>query len=230
MADNSLQSPSSLLNYLPAIFQEDPFLGQFLLAFEKILLGRNGDGVPFPEAGGGSPAQGLEEIIAGLPAYFDPMQTPEEFLPWLAGWTAFTLRAALPTDKQRQFIANIIQLYRWRGTRQNLQNLLAIFTTGTPTISESPGEEFQVGVHSTVGQDIFLGGGPSHYFRVTIALPRMAESLRSRQLQIARALIELEKPAHTFYDLIPISPTMQIGVNSTVGVDTLLGTAEETLP
>ncbi|HSN77447.1 MAG TPA: phage tail protein [Anaerolineae bacterium] len=219
-----------MLPYLPAIYQDDPFLGQFLLAFEKILLGRGGDGVPFPEEGGGFPAQGLEETIAGLAAYYDPMQTPAEFLPWLAEWTAFTLRAALPIDKQRQFIANIIQLYRWRGTKQNLQNLLAIFTTGAPTISESPGEEFQIGVHATVGEDTYLSGGPAHYFRVTIALPRMAESLRSRQLQIARALIELEKPAHSFYDLIPISPTMQIGVNSTVGVDTLLGTAEENLP
>ena len=33
--------PSGLLQYLPAIYREDPFLGQFLLAFEKILLGRD---------------------------------------------------------------------------------------------------------------------------------------------------------------------------------------------
>ena len=226
MTDQPAQSPSSLLQYLPAIYQDDPFIGQFLSAFEKILLGRP-DGVPFPDVHARFPPQGLEESIAGLAVYFDPMHTPPEFLPWLASWTAFTLRADLPIDRQRNFIANIIQLYRWRGTKRNLQELLAIFTTGTPTIIESQGVEFQIGVHSTVGADTFLGGGPPHYFRVTIALPRMAESVRSRQLQIARALIDLEKPAHTFYDLIPISPTMRIGVYSTVGVDTLLGTPQE---
>jgi len=30
---------SSYLQYLPAILQEDPFMGRFLLAFEKILSG-----------------------------------------------------------------------------------------------------------------------------------------------------------------------------------------------
>jgi phage tail-like protein len=180
--------------------------------------------VPFPDVGVEFPPQGLEETLAGVAAYFDPKLTPAEFLPWLASWTAFTLRADVPIAQQRGFIADIIQLYRWRGTKQNLQKLLALFITGSPTIVESQGAELQVGVHSTVGSDTFVGGAPPHYFTVTIALPRMTESLRSRQLQIARALIDLEKPAHSFYDLIPVSPTMQIGVNSTIGVDTLLGT------
>ena len=42
------------------------------------------------------------------------------------------------------------------------------------------------------------------------------------------ALIDLEKPAHTFYDLDLQFPTMQIGVTSTIGVDTLLGTGTDT--
>jgi hypothetical protein len=33
--------PSRLLDYLPAIYQTDPFIGEFLLAFEKVLLGYN---------------------------------------------------------------------------------------------------------------------------------------------------------------------------------------------
>jgi hypothetical protein len=45
-------------------------------------------------------------------------------------------------------------------------------------------------------------------------------------MNIARALIDLEKPAHTFYELVPIFPSMRIGWHSTVGVDTLLGTTQ----
>ena len=186
MPDTSAPSPSSLLQYLPAIYSDDPFAGQFLLAFEKVLLGRGDDGVPFPDVGVEFPQQGLEETLAGLAAYFDPKLTPGEFLPWLASWTAFTLRADVPIAQQRGFIADIIQLYRWRGTKQNLQKLLALFITGSPTIVESQGAELQVGVHSTVGSDTFVGGAPPHYFTVTVALPRMTEALRSRQLQIAQ--------------------------------------------
>jgi phage tail-like protein len=220
MADvNGSQAPSSLLQYLPAIFQQDAFTGQFLLAFEKILLGRQ-DGIPFQD-------QGLEETIASMASLFDPLQTREDFLPWLANWTAFTLRADLDVTKQRKFIAQIVQHYLLRGTKQNLEDLLRIFTAGTPTISEATDAEFEIGVHSTIGLDTYLSGGMPNYFHVTISLPdlRSNPTELERQLSITRSLIELEKPAHTIYDLDVIFPSMQIGVHSSVGVDTMLGSS-----
>lgn len=227
MATSAAQSPSSLLQYLPAIYQEHPFIGQFLLAFEKLLLGRD-DEVPFPKLEGVEfPAKGLEESIAEIAYYFDPKLIPEEFLPWLASWTAFTLRADLDVMKQRDFIAKIIPLYRWRGTKANLQRLLKIYTVGTPTISEHADAELQICVRSTIGKDTYVGGVLPHFFRVTISLPRAAPAVQERQMAIAHALIELEKPAHTFYELKLAFPSMRIGRHSTVGVDTLLGTAQE---
>jgi phage tail-like protein len=203
---------SSLLNYLPAIYHQDPFIGSFLLAFEEVLLGLDdGQGEP-----------GLEQTIAGISTLFDPALTPEKFLPWLADWTAFTLRADLNPNQQRAFLANIVQLYRWRGTKRNLQDLLKIFTIGSPIITEPDADEFQIGVHSTIGLDTYLAGGAPFFFTVTISLPRTDPTTQQRQLEIAGAIIELEKPAHTFYQLTPVFPSIQIGVNSTVGVDTLV--------
>ncbi|WHZ26362.1 MAG: hypothetical protein OJF51_001157 [Nitrospira sp.] len=225
MATQTTQSASSLVQSLPAIYQEDPYLGQLLLAFEKILLGRQ-DGVEFPEVGVQFPAQGIEENIAGVAKYFDPYQTPEEFLSWLASWTAFSLRADVGLAKQREFVAKIAQLYRWRGTKKNLQDLLSIFTVSVPTVVEDGDEGVQIGVRSTIGVDMYVGGEKPHFFRVKISLPRVAPTVQERQMEIARALIDLEKPAHTFYELIPVFPSMQIGRHSTVGVDTLLGTAQ----
>ena len=233
MPDSAQRSPSRLLEYLPAIYREDPFPGQFLLAFEKVLLGRQDD-VDFcyeentlvsRSEGYDRCYEGLAETIAGLATLFDPRETKEEFLPWLAKWAAFTLRADLDIPKQRDFIARIIQLYRWRRTKKNLQDLLAVFTVGAPTITEISSAGLQVGVHATIGRDTYIGGGPPHYFHVAISLPRASAQTQGRQLEIARALIDLEKPAHTHYDLDPIFPSMQIGKYSTVGVDTLLGTA-----
>jgi phage tail-like protein len=216
-----LKASSSYLQYLPAIFADDtanpdnPFLGRFLLAFEQVLTGLKGSET--------EPPQGLEEIIAAIPSLFDPLATPPEFLSWLAGWMALSLRADWREDQQRQFLANIVPLYRRRGTRQNLIDLLKIYTGLEPNITEGADTIFQIGVHSTVGVDTQFDGSAPHYFRVTVTIPNPDPATLQRQNQIIRALIDQEKPAHTAYDYYPIHTTMQIGVHSQVGVDTLLG-------
>jgi len=187
MSTSVSQTAQRLPACLPAIYREDAFLGRYLFAFEQVLTG-------------------IELKIADLAKLFDPAQAPADFLPWLSSWVAFTLRADLDDTRQRAFLARIVSLYRRRGTKQNLQELLTIFTRGTPTIVESSGD------------------GPAHYFRVTLPLKRAEPAVLLRQSAIAHALIDLEKPAHTFYDLDLQFPTMQIGVTSKVGIDTLLGT------
>jgi phage tail-like protein len=228
MATDGASQPSSLLDYLPAIYRDDPFAGQLLSAFEQILIGED-ETTLIGEDGKSYKQASLEAIIANIAILFDPMQTPADFLPWLASWTAFTMRADLDRDQQRDFISKIIQLYSRRGTKQNLEELLAIFTKGKPKVVEAGGNEFQIGVSSTVGEDTWLGGSPAHYFQVTISLAEAKTDIQAiqRRLKITRDLIELEKPAHTFYDLYEIFPSMQIGVQSTLGVDTLLGTILE---
>ena len=223
---------SQMLEYLPAIFHEDPFLGRFLKAFEKILLG-GGDESTLPAAVLGKAIfqdKGLEEIIDRLSIIFDPQETPEEFLSWLSDWTAFSIRADLTVKQERDFLSNIIKLYRHRGTKENLQELLSIFTLGKPEVIELEGDDFQIGVNSVIGDEgILLGGAPPHYFEVVISLPEGLNKDKDlkRQLEIARSLIEMEKPAHTNYRLIPKFRSMQIGESSTVGIDTLLGTIPE---
>lgn len=206
---------SSYLGHLPAIFAEDPLLGRFLLAFEQVL-----GGLPGSE---GEPRRGLEEIVAAIPSLFDPLETPREFLDWLAGWVALGLRADWREEQQRSFLANIVSLYRRRGTRQNLIELLRIYTGLEPEIAEGQNTVFQIGEHSTIGVDTQINGSPPHYFRVTVTIPNPNPATLQRQNQIVRALIDLEKPAHTAYDYHPTHTTMQIGVHSQVGVDTLLG-------
>lgn len=210
-----MATTSSYLQYLPAIFSEDPFLGRFLLAFEHVLTGLDGDGV--------EPRQGLEETIADIAKLFDPQETREDFLQWLAGWVALDLRADWTPDQQREFLARIVPLYRRRGTKANLAELLRIYTGLTPTITEGADTAFQIGVHSTIGVDTQIGGSTPHYFHVTVTMPNPDPATLQRQSKIVTALIELQKPAHTTYGLTILYNTMQIGVRSTIGVDTLLG-------
>ncbi len=190
--------PSNLLRQLPAIYADDPFLGQFLLAFEKVLLGRDDD-VAYEH-------RGLERTIDGLADVIDPQRAPEAFLPWLGSWTGFALRADLDTAGQRRFLASVAQLYRWRGTRRSLEALLKIFTHSAPTIVEPPDR-------------------PLHVV-VTIALAQRDAAVVQRQIAIANALIVMDKPAHASFELRADFPSMQVGV-SRVGVDTLLGTGHQ---
>jgi hypothetical protein len=84
-------------------------------------------------------------------------------------------------------------------------------------------EPIQVGVTSTVGIDTTIGGAPPHYFLVEVFFKPSDAAIFDQKQQIVRRIIDREKPAHTYYDLVPQFPQFQIGVRSTVGVDTLLG-------
>ena len=88
---------SRLLNYLPSIYADDPFLDGFLKIFESIW----------------SP---LERQLDVLYAYFDPHLTPSEFLPWLSTWVDLALDENWPEARRRELIRRAAELYRRRGT------------------------------------------------------------------------------------------------------------------
>jgi phage tail-like protein len=228
---------SVLLNYLPAIYQESgwgggdtgisPFLNNFLLAFEKVLLGRN-DGIELrdgsPQFPGASPPrfQGLEEKVASLHTLFDAGQTPGCFLDWLASWCALTLRMELTEPTRRTVLANIIPLYRIRGTRKYMERLLALFVGGGITVDDEPKPGFQIGRHSTIAKDTYVGGNAPHYFHVRLSRPSGDESRNAALLRLTHELIELAKPAHTHYTLELLATRFQLGIHSQVGADTIL--------
>jgi phage tail-like protein len=195
--------PGEMIQYLPAIYQaagEHSLLSHLLGAFENILLKRSG--------GTSGEAAAIEEIVADLARYFDPKRTPSDFLPWLAGWAALTLRADLTESRQREIIARIIPLYGKRGTRRGISEIVELFTGGAVEIEEPADLEFQVGDHSTIAQDTYLGGPPPHMFHIIFSPseePSSQEKEHARRaeidIEIARSAIEMAKPAHTWYTL-----------------------------
>jgi phage tail-like protein len=229
---------SQYLNYLPAIYQRDAeidkpnFLGRFLLAFEKSLTGLGDANDPgLEEILDGITDRDGKIVLAGISRYFEPgpgsvdaERTPSEFLEWLSGWVALSLRADLDESRQREFIARAISLYRLRGTKQGLIEVLRIYTRMGVSIDEL-NTGFQVGVSSQLGVNTLLDGGAPHFFKVILQLPDVNLALIREQRRIATAIIDAEKPAHTHYVLVLETPVFQLGVHSSVGVDTLLGVA-----
>ena len=224
MINETMQS--RYLDDLPAIFRQEAgggrpdFLGRFLLAFEHVLTGL------------GDPQQsGLEEILdgtfdgngnvvmAGAHRYFTPgpgkpaaQRAPAEFLDWLAGWVALTLREDWKEEERRRILAEIVPSYRRRGTPDGLKQILVAFTGVSPNLI-------------TIIEDNEGGNWPPHYFEVHVKVPTIEDI--SRWHAVLAPIIDMEKPAHTYYDL-QLNPgaSLRIGVHSTVGEDTLLGIPE----
>ena len=195
---------SSYRAHLPAVLQADDLIGDFLLAFERILSDSGSTSPYLPkeeEIDDRNPhPPALEEVIRKIPAFFDPQQTPKTFLPWLAGWVALNLREEWEHETKRQFIQKIVPLYQKRGTKECLVEILKIYL-------ESSGMFKAVSQQAKV-YDQFEE--LPHYFQVELSLPTPDLKLYWRQVRIATAIIDQEKPAHTFYSLKILVPSMQL--------------------
>lgn len=112
----------SYLRYLPAVYQEDEtskeFLERFLSLFETFMWKK-------------------EEHIDNISRYFDADSAPEEFLTWLGSWTSTVFDESWPLDKKRIFLKNAVKLYKKRGTKEGLEELLEIYTGNKPIIVEN---------------------------------------------------------------------------------------------
>jgi phage tail-like protein len=228
----SMNSRPHLMTYLPAIYQEaDPaqpqkFLGQFLLAFESILLGvgREPDSSVHNDNGAAAKAaiEGLGDKIAGLYRIFDPATTPEKFLEWLAGWAALSLRPELSTARKRKLLAHIIPLYRIRGTREYIEQLLSLSLDAVVSVSDVESPVLQIARYSTVGRDTYIGGDPPFFFRVLLLGTGLNAAELEAQRRLTAAIVDLAKPAHTYYEIIVVSPNLQLGAQSSMGIDTVI--------
>lgn len=217
---------SRYLDDLPAIYRQEAaggrpdFLGRFLLAFEHVLTGLGDPQQPgLEEVLDGIFDAGGDVVMAGAHRYFIPgPEAPEEerapagFLEWLSGWVALTLREDWREEERRRILAEIVPSYRRRGTPDGLKQVLAAFTGVSPNAI-------------TVIEDADGGNWPPHYFQVRVKVPGILDLARWRG--VLEPILDMEKPAHTYYDLhLSPSATMQVGVTSTVGEDTLLGVPE----
>ncbi len=200
MATDNQSSPvNHYVDYLPAILQADPFVGQLLRAFERVMSGLS------PRDNGDEFPKGLEEYIDRIHTYFNPGKepgsdtAPSEFLPWLASWVALSLRDEWKEETKRQFISQIVPLYRLRGTKAGLEKMLTLYlkSSDLPT-NVDVYDEFD---------------NLPQYFQVQLTSPDGDPENYWRMARIAKAIIDQEKPAHTYYALKILVPTMRLTGN-----------------
>ena len=115
-----LASRCPLGRLLPALYQDDDFVLRFTAALDEVVA---------------SALWALDD----LDAYLDPWLAPPDFVEWLAGWFGVELESTWPEERCRAMVADVSDLYRWRGTARSITHLVEIHTGVTPEIEESGG-------------------------------------------------------------------------------------------
>lgn len=228
-------NPKNYIDMLPAVFraadkESQDFLEQYLNIFRKILTGFNGNPSVEDNITGG-----ISGTIDILHEYFHPDTAPDDFLDWLSTWMGLVLREDWDTGVKKKIIRNIIPLYRLRGTRRGIEEILRAYTGSEVEVKEVLGS-FLVGL-AKVGHDTVIGGDMMpHFFIVNVWLPDISLEKREQKTRNLRRIIDAEKPVHTDYQLNITIPAMRIGMSGseeitgktvyygcTVGKDTLIG-------
>jgi len=216
-ANIPLDKPSSYMEFLPAVYRQGEvdgkanFLGRFLKIFEKLLSGIDDDGKAQARE-----VVGIEQILDKIHDYVDPLFTPPmagssqdiaDFLAYLANWVALSLDENWDERSKRRLLKRIVPLYKRRGTKAGLTEYLEIF------------------VGSNVAIDEFLvGESLPHFFVVTITFSDISNiGFVSETVNATKAILDLEKPAHTYYKLRFQFPGIIVGERSTVAKDTIIG-------
>lgn len=204
----------SYLEYLPPVYREDfansDFLDRFLAIFESLFFD-------------------IDFTIDHLSRWLDAAGTPLEFLYWLGSWIGVEqgrveslYRKEVPETKQREYIFQAVSMYKERGTRAGLENLILFYTGKKPIIIENLPFECTKGNTENENwkkdQNVI---NESNFGRCNLSfLVLFKEELDEDEKVLIRNIIEAEKPAHTTYKLLELR--FCLDGNTYLGINTKL--------
>jgi len=95
----------------------------------------------------------LTEKIDAIVDLTDPLMCEPRFLPWLASWVSFELDGALPIHQQRELVRRAIRLYRTRGTREGIGEMVRVLTSAPVRVLERT-----MPAPAALGKALIIGG------------------------------------------------------------------------
>lgn len=171
--------PSELLRYLPAIYQNDPFIGRFLRIFEDM-------------------RRPVQSMVEALPSYFDPNLAPPELRRMLASWVGAERRegaSRLDDAAWGRLVAHQLELHRWRGTKRGLRLALELATGHRPLIND-----YSTGL--VLGADASLGVNAALESGQTLSVSVRFECEPGEiDASTVDAIIRQHKPAHVTHSV-----------------------------
>jgi phage tail-like protein len=200
------------LGRLPAVFSEDPAGADFLFRYLSLPDGELAD---------------LDARAAARDLLFEPFGAPAEALSWIASLFGLALDERWSEGARRQLLAEVICLWRRRGTLGALTRMLEIYLGVRPVIIESwrlramGGAGGGTGV-GQVGGGLVAGDFAQYAHRFSVMVPRL---LDEDQQQCVAELLDLYRPAHTLYDLCTVGAGMRVGLGLHVELTSVVGPA-----
>jgi hypothetical protein len=151
-----------------------------------------------------------------------------------------------PQSVRRQLIAEVLDLFRFRGTIHGLSRFLRIVTGVEPIIVERyrmrggavigepvargsrailgagmrVGGQVGTGTETTLAQQSLEDAFTTHAHRFTVMLPAL---LCADTLELAAHVLDLHRPAHTLYDLCTVTAGSRVGRGLHVALSSVVG-------
>jgi len=195
---------SSLMEYLPAIYQRhEPsrdFLSRFLSLFQTLL-------------------DETERNIAGATRTFDAGGVSGPSLRWLLGWLGIRAEDQWTEEQLRKLLRKAPEIYRLRGTRYALEQLIEIYTGEKPIILEyEQVKPLKENPELSEVTDQLYASEP-HAFNVLVKAEHADTEVKRATL---RQIIEAFKPVFASYKLIILQPWVYMDFHSYLGMNTVL--------
>ncbi|GAB3023294.1 phage tail protein [Natronobiforma cellulositropha] len=209
----------SYLRYLPEIYREEgsrsEFLEQYLSIFETVFAD-------------------IETEIDDVTHYLDPDGVPDAYLSWLNTWLAVDIGDAWPESARRELLSRAPELYRMRGTRAGLLEIIELYLRhadrpleGARSDGETPDVRDLVRIveyadlecitdRVTRASHARLLGDPQR-FQVLID-----PSVPPAHVSAIERIVDAEKPAYADAVCEPLRERFQLGENSYLGINTTL--------
>ena len=192
------------LSYLPEVYQTDPagrsFTERFLGIFQSLYTD-------------------LDEEIRAVARYFDPDVVSREYLDWLADWLDVEDGYLWPEEKLRTLVRRGMELYRIRGSRRYVVEMVKLYTGQEPWVVEhSQVEPFLTDTGRAALLRELYGESP---YMVTMILDRSALESNDAYKALLR-IIDNAKPAWVEVNLVVLTPYLFLDQYSYLGINSTL--------
>lgn len=194
----------SIIEYLPAFYRENQenfnFLSRFLGLYQSLIYD-------------------LQHEIDNVSKYFDIDFTDREFLLWLSKWVGIEYPFIWEKENFKTFIKNSFGFYQKKGTKECMEQVLALYLGNPPKILETykilefyEGRTYDEDAKKLYSDDIY-----SFFVFVEDKWIKNAESLQN-----VKKLLDSFKPAYTNAILVVLKPTMILGEYTYLGINSCL--------
>jgi phage tail-like protein len=176
-----------------------------------------------------------------------------DFLSYLGSWIGMTLQYDWPVERRRELVRQAHRLYALRGTPAGVKLAVELYAGVKPTILElfrmrrwlivdqstlgncstvfgsDVMNRLQIGANSNIGNFRLIDwGNPNldmfneYANQFLVVMPRW-QGATDADLQNLKQIVQMAQPAHTQATIQWAEPRFRIGVQSFVGVDTIVG-------